>query len=88
MGGIQFPNLNSIAKEIWKWCEHRNIWVYASYIKSKENTIADRESRVLEPETEFEISNKAFLKIESKSGKPEIDLFASRVDKKCDKYIS
>lgn len=27
MGGIQFPVLNKIAREIWQWCEKRNLWV-------------------------------------------------------------
>lgn len=88
MGGIRYPKLNSVAREIWNWCEARNIWVHASYIKSKENKIADTESRILEPETEFELSNEAFLKIKRKFVNPEIDLFASRVNKKCEKYIS
>lgn len=46
MGGVQHPNLQKIAKEIWRWCEARNIWLVASYIKSEDNTEADRESRV------------------------------------------
>lgn len=88
MGGIQFPILNGIAREIWQWCERRDLWIFASYIKSKDNVIADHESRVLEPETEFEISEKAFSEIINKFGQPDIDLFASRVNKKCKKYVS
>lgn len=25
MGGIQFPHLNNIAREIWQWCEERKL---------------------------------------------------------------
>ncbi|XP_076236334.1 uncharacterized protein LOC143180473 [Calliopsis andreniformis] len=54
MGGIQFKVLSKLSKEIWKCCESRNIWIFASYVRSRENVIADIESRRLEPETEFE----------------------------------
>lgn len=56
MGGIQYEELSKIAKDIWKWCERRNIWIFASYIKSEENSIADFESRRLERETEYELN--------------------------------
>ena len=54
MGGIQFEKLNKITREIWQWCENLRIWIFASYISSKENFEADFESRHLEPETEYE----------------------------------
>ena len=86
--GIRFENLNSMSKQIWQWCETRNIWIFASYISSKENFEADCESRRLEPETEYELSNLAFSKIIESFGKPDIDLFASRTNHKCAKYVS
>ena len=88
MGGIRFKLLSKLAKEIWKWCESREIWVFASYISSKDNVSADAESRRLEPETEFEISDEAFDKICQTFGTPEIDLFASRSNTKCHRYVS
>lgn len=87
-GGIQYEHLNNITREIWKWCETRNIWIFASYISSKMNYEADRESRRLEPETEYELADNAFEQIVNKFGKPDIDLFASRENAKCKKYIS
>ncbi|XP_059062817.1 uncharacterized protein LOC131855559 [Achroia grisella] len=88
MGGIQFPHLNDLAKSIWCWCEERNVWLFASYINTKENTIADEESRKLNLDTEWELSDWAFQKIVITIGNPEIDLFASRTNTKCQKYIS
>lgn len=88
MGGTQFERLSSTAKDIWRWCEARNIWIFASYIQSKENTIADRESRRLEPETEYELNEDAFRELCDKFGRPKIDLFASRINTKCRRYIS
>lgn len=88
MGGIQFKNLSYTSKLIWQWCEKRNIFIYASYISSKENEIADYESRRLEPETEYSLSNYAFNRLCNKFGYPEVDLFASRINAKCDSYVS
>lgn len=88
MGGTRFPKLNSIARDIWQWCEKRKIWLRASYIPSKENVIADRESRVQNIDTEWELNPEAYNLIIAKFGTPTIDLFASRVNKKCTVYFS
>lgn len=88
MGGIQYPHLNRITRLIWKWCEERNIVIFASYIRSAENIDADRESRNMNVDTEWEISADAFAKITSRYGVPDIDLFATRVNSKCTAFIS
>lgn len=88
MGGIQFVNLNETARLLWQWCEKRGIWVYASYVSSSDNFIADTESRTLEIETEWELSVNAFSNIVERWGQPNIDLFASRNNKKCRRFIS
>ena len=88
MGGIEFRKLSDLVKDIWMWSDERNIWLVASYISSKDNVTADFESWCLEPETEYELSNKAFVDIRVKLGNPEIDLFATRVNIKCQKYVS
>lgn len=88
MGGIQYPHLNKLAREIWQWCETRDLWILASYIPSKENVEADRESRLENIDTEWELSNFAFSSIVRAFGKPEIDLFATRVNAKCKIFCS
>lgn len=88
MRGIQFRNLSAIAKKIWKWCERRNLWIYASYIPSKENAIADEESRRIEKETEYSLSQESFEMLCRALNFPTIDLFASRTNAKCDSYVS
>lgn len=55
MGGIQYPTLNRLARNIWQWCGRREIWVVASYIPSHENIDADRESRRTNIDTEWEL---------------------------------
>ncbi|KAJ8913043.1 hypothetical protein NQ315_002059 [Exocentrus adspersus] len=63
MGSVRFPALCSLAKEIWQWCERNNIWLFASYISSENNSDADKESRRLCDETEWSLSQDAFDKI-------------------------
>lgn len=88
MGSIQYPQLNHLAREIWQWCEVRNNFIYASYINSKDNFEADDESRKIEKETEWELKQTEFLKIIKTFNKPDVDLFASRINKKCEKFVS
>lgn len=86
MGGIQYPHLNGITREIWQWCESKNIFLFASYINTNENLEADHESR--KQTIEWELSHEAYKKIVTVYGEPEIDLFASRSNKKCKKFVS
>lgn len=88
MGGVQYPHLNKIANMIWSWCEKRNIFIFASYIKSSQNIEADSESRKINIDTEWQLSTNAFRKILLNLGQPQIDLFASRINAKCPIYIS
>lgn len=87
MGGIQYPHLNNLARSIWQWCETRNIWIFASYVNTKDN-YADSESRLINPDTEWELSDEAFQTLVQHYGQPNIDLFASRTNAKCDHYVS
>lgn len=86
MGGIQFPHLNNITRDIWQWCESRNIWLYTSYINTKDNVEADIESRKVN--IEWELAHNAYSEIVSQFGHPEIDLFASRINSKCNRFVS
>ena len=74
IGGIKYPKLNKIARDIWQWSEKRQTFLYASYIKTKDNFHADAESRKLPPETEWELASWAFNTITREFGTPEIDL--------------
>lgn len=87
-GGIKYSTLSELARDIWQWCENRNIWVVASYIPSKLNVEADRASREVNLDTEWELSQDAFQKIVNVYGSFSIDLFASRINKKCSRFCS
>ena len=88
MGSIQFEHLHNITKEIWQWCERRRIIVFASYINTKDNYEADQLSRMKFQDTEWELNEDAFSQITHYFGYPEIDLFASRSNAKCPRYIT
>ena len=88
MGGVQFSNLNEMTKKIWDWCERRNIWVFATYIASKDNFEADIESRKEKTNIEIALSDSAFKIICHRFGNPNIDLFATRCNAKCLRYVS
>jgi len=66
----------------------RNIYLFASYIASIDNTIADRESRSTNINSEWSLSEQAFNLVEKKFGPFDIDLFASAINTKCDLYVS
>lgn len=88
MGSIQYPHLNEISRDIWKWCEKRRIIIFASYINTKENREADLLSRKKFTDTEWELCGSAFKNIIDNFGVPEVDLFASRSNAKCHTFVS
>lgn len=88
MGGTKFPHLNFLARQVWQWCENRNILISAAYIASEDNTQADRASRLEISDTEWALHPQAFSTIVSRFGQPEFDLFASKHNAKCSKYFS
>lgn len=88
MGGIQFQHLNTLSRDIWQWCEPRQLWLFASYINTKDNIEADEESRRVNSDAEWELSEAAFNCIVKKLGNPDIDLFASRTNAKCLEYVA
>lgn len=41
MGGTRSKKLNKITRLIWEWCQEKAIFVFASYVNTKDNYIAD-----------------------------------------------
>ena len=88
MGGTHSPSCNNIAREIILWCKARNIWLSISHIPGKLNVEADQASRVFNDDTEWSLDSNLFADLVAKWGQPDIDLFASRLNHKADKYVS
>ncbi|EFN81403.1 hypothetical protein EAI_09447, partial [Harpegnathos saltator] len=87
-GSVQYPLLSDLARDMWKWCEKRHILLFASYIASIDNVIADAESRISDTNTEWSLSEQAFRAVEGVFGPFDIDLFASIINAKLDLYVS
>ena len=88
MGGVKSSRCNKVAKKIWLWCMHKNIWLSVAFIKGKENVEADQLSRVFDERTEWMLNREVFQEIVLLWGRPEIDLFASRINAQVAKFIS
>jgi len=87
-GGMKSTQCDRIAHEIWAWAIENEMWLTATYLPGTQNVQADRESRVHNDRTEWALTSHAFAKICAKFGRPEIDLFASRLNHKVDTYCS
>ena len=88
MGGMKSHMCNTITKTIWQWCIERNLWITACHIPGATNVEADRASRVFNDRTEWMLDKEVFTKITSVLFKPEIDLFASRINAQLPNYVS
>lgn len=90
MGGRK-PLLNELATQIWKWCENKTIWISAFHIPGRLNVRADELSRakkICNEDMEWALMQEIYDKIEIIMGVCDIDLFASRVNRKKHVFIS
>ena len=87
MGGRK-NTCNLVTRKIWDWCIERNIWLSAAYITSQANFKADKMSRISHQNSEWELSQTMFDRIVTNFGMPSLDLFASRLNHKCDRYVA
>ena len=88
MGGTKSLLCNKLAKEIWCWCIQQNIWLTATYVPGQFNTIADHYSRHFNEQTEWQLNTEIFQCIVVHFGKPDIDLFASRLNTQLERFVS
>ena len=90
MGTNHSHNCNVLATKIWNFCYENRIWITACHIPGEDNVEADRESRCFfKQDAEWMLSRKCLSTALSRLNfKPEIDLFASRLNKQFEKYCS
>ena len=89
MGTSHSDPCNSVAKEIWEWCIDRKIWLSAAHIPGKQNLIADFESRRNRRASEWRLDKASLIwALERLDFKPDIDLFASRINHQLPRYVS
>ena len=80
--------LNDMAVQIWEYCLEAGLHISAAHIPGAHNVLADTASREFTDSAEWAIPTKTFDSITRKFGLPEIDLFASRLNNKLDRYVS
>ena len=89
MGGMKSLECDTLAKELWEFCNARNTWLSAVYILGKISTTADKLSREFNDQTEWMLKPSIFQQIlEKMQFFPDVDLFASRLNHQLDKYVS
>ena len=88
MGGTKSKSCNTLAYRIWDWCSSEHLWLSAAHIPGVLNTEADEQSRKFSDASEWKLNPKLFDKIIKTMGMPDIDLFASRLNKQLDRYVS
>ena len=89
MGTSHSIMLNTTALEIWEFCIMHKIKISAAHLPGSKNVIGDKESRKLYHEGEWRL-NPVCIKIAMSkfNFQPEIDLFASRLNKQFNQYCS
>ena len=88
MGGTKNKYLIELAKEIWKYLLHHGITITAEYLPSSMNVEADWQSRNAKDNSELKILIQVFQRISQIKGKPEMDLFASRLSAQVPQYLA
>ena len=87
MGGCKSIKCDIIATRIWEWAIEHDIWLTITHIEGRLNTDPDALSRVFDDKTEWMI-NPILFRLINKRYKPEIDLFASRLNRQLDLYVT
>uniref|UniRef100_A0A914YLH6 Reverse transcriptase domain-containing protein n=1 Tax=Panagrolaimus superbus TaxID=310955 RepID=A0A914YLH6_9BILA len=87
-GGTKSVRLLEQATELWKWLLERKLWLVATHIPGKNNVEADKNSRVFKEKHEWSLDRHIVKGLFQKWETPEIDLFASRLNRKCNKFFS
>ena len=80
--------LNDLAVDIWEYCIQQGVVISAAHIPGIHNVLADIASREFSDSAEWAIPQNIFDGITEKFGIPDIDMFASRLNKKLCRYAS
>ena len=88
MGGSKSEDCLREALQIWEWAQEQQCWLSITHIPGVENVLADLRSRHFKDHLEWELSQDIFEEICAAWGTPEVDLFASRLNNKLERYVS
>ena len=88
MGTLISPIRDRFSRKLWQLMYEKDCWMSINYIKSQENWNTDLASRVFNKQTEWVLPQEVFLQVVLKFDCPTINLFASCLNKKLNRYIS
>lgn len=88
MGGTEPVSCDKLATLIWHWSITQNIWISATYLPGRFNTVADTRSCKFNDNTDCVLNHGVFKDIVSRYGTPDMDLFASRINHQLPKYVA
>ena len=88
LGGISSPDMDYLASDIWHWCISRNIFISAVHIAGVSNVQADFLSRHSSDSTEWMLKKQIFDRLCRQCFMPDVDLFASQLNKQLDTFVS
>ena len=80
MEGIRLDLCDDIAFDIWQCIVEIKIWISAAHIPGSHNEIAGKNSRMFQRSSEWKLTENIFKQIVTKFDKPDIDLYASRLN--------
>ena len=84
--GIKSYSCNQVAFYIWQYCISKNMWISAAFIPKKRT--ADYKSWNFKDNTEWQLKSTIFSQIvKILYCNPDIDLFASYLNRQIDKYV-
>ena len=87
-GGTGDPEMTRIATKIWEFAAVREMHILVQHIPGKENSVADRLSRMGTDFSDWKLEAEVFLKIVQKWGPVSLDLFASSSNCQVPRYFS
>jgi ribonuclease HI len=89
MGGTKSPSLNGLSRTLWEWCISRSLQVTAQHVPGTANVIADQLSRTIDNHLEWSLNDEIYQSVICRMDfAPDIDLFASRLNAKTNKFVS
>ena len=87
-GGMKNLLMDDIARQIWQLAIDNGIWITASFISGDSNVQADLASRILSDKLDWTLPMETFHLLTKKLFLPSVDLMASRLNARLDRYFS
>jgi hypothetical protein len=87
-GGTRSPQMCQLTWDMFQWCIAHQVQLVATHIPGRYNVLADKLSRQIVPQTEWELNSRIVNALFRIWGKPSIDLFASFQNRKINRFCS